>query len=38
MMQSASDLFADEATQRRHPAHERVPLRILLGIGIGLDP
>jgi hypothetical protein len=38
MMQPASYLLADEATQRRHPANERVPWRILLGIGIGLNP
>jgi hypothetical protein len=38
MMQLASDLFADKATQRRHPAYEQVPWRILLSIGIGLDP
>jgi hypothetical protein len=38
MMQPASDLLVDKATQRRHPAYERVPWRILLGIGIGLNP
>jgi hypothetical protein len=37
MMQPASYLLADEATQRRHPANKRIPWRILLGIGIGLD-
>jgi hypothetical protein len=38
MMQRASYLLVDEATQHRHSAHEQVPWRILLGIGIGLDP
>jgi hypothetical protein len=38
MMQCASNLFMDKATQRCHPAYERVPWHILLGIGIGLDP
>jgi hypothetical protein len=38
MMLRALYLLADEATQRHHPAYERVPWRILLGIGIGLDP
>jgi hypothetical protein len=38
MMQPASNLLADEATQRRHPANKRVPWRILLCIGIRLDP
>jgi hypothetical protein len=38
MMQPALDLLADKATQHRHPAYERVPWCILLGIGIRLDP
>jgi hypothetical protein len=38
MMQCAPYLLTDEATQRRHPTHKRVPCRTLLGIGIGLDP
>jgi hypothetical protein len=38
MVQPASDLLVDKATQRHHPAYERVPWRILLGIGIGLNP
>jgi hypothetical protein len=38
MMQPASNLLTDEATQRRHPMNKQVPWRILLGIGIGLDP
>jgi hypothetical protein len=38
MMQPALYLFADEATQRRHPANKRVPRRVLLGIGVRLDP
>jgi hypothetical protein len=38
MMQFASNLLVDEATQRCHSANKQVPWRILLGIGIGLDP
>jgi hypothetical protein len=38
MMQPASYLLVDEATQHRHPTNKRVPWRILLGISIGLDP
>jgi hypothetical protein len=38
MMQPASNLLADEATQRHHLVNKHVPWRILLGIGIGLDP
>jgi hypothetical protein len=38
MVQPASDLLVDKATQRRHSSYERVPWHILLGIGIGLDP
>jgi hypothetical protein len=38
MMQLASYLLADEATQRRHPMNKRVPWCILLGIGIRFDP
>jgi hypothetical protein len=38
MMQPASNLLADKATQRHHPVNKRVPWCILLGIGIGLDP
>jgi hypothetical protein len=38
MVQPASYLLTDEATQRRHSTNKRVPWRILLGIGIGLDP
>jgi hypothetical protein len=37
-MQRASYLFMDKATQRYHPVYERVPWRILLGIGVGLNP
>jgi hypothetical protein len=37
-MQPVSYLHADEAAQRRHPLNKRVPWRILLSIGIGLDP
>jgi hypothetical protein len=36
--QRASYLLTDEATQRRHPVNKRVPRRVLLGIGIRLDP
>jgi hypothetical protein len=38
VMQPASYLLTDEVTQRRHLADKRVPQRVLLGIGIGLDP
>jgi hypothetical protein len=38
MMKRAPYLLADEATQRRHLAHEQVPWCILLGIGVRLDP
>jgi hypothetical protein len=38
MMKSTSYLLADDTTQRRHPMNKRVPRRILLGIGVGLDP
>jgi hypothetical protein len=38
MMQPASYLLTDKATQRRHSVNKRVPRRVLLGIGIGLDP
>jgi hypothetical protein len=38
MMQPVSDLPANKATQRRHSVYEQVPWRILLGIGIGLNP
>jgi hypothetical protein len=37
-MQPSSYLLADEAAQRRHPMEKGVPRRVLLGIGIGLDP
>jgi hypothetical protein len=37
-MQPASYLLTDKAAQRRHPTDKGVPQRILLGIGIGLDP
>jgi hypothetical protein len=38
MMQPASDLVTNKATQRRHPVNKRVPQCILLGIGVGLNP
>jgi hypothetical protein len=38
MMQAASNLLVDKATQRHHPVNKRVPWSILLSIGIGLDP
>jgi hypothetical protein len=38
MMQPASYLLVNEATQCHHPANKRVPWRILLGIDVGLDP
>jgi hypothetical protein len=38
MMQPASYLLVNEATQRRHPANKRVLRCVLLDIGIGIDP
>jgi hypothetical protein len=38
MMQPASNLLTNKATQRYHPANKQVPWRILLGIGNGLNP
>jgi hypothetical protein len=38
MMQPASNLLVDKATQRHYPANKRVPWGILLSIGIRLDP
>jgi hypothetical protein len=38
MMQPASNLLVDKATQRHHTVNKRVPWRILLGISIRLDP
>jgi hypothetical protein len=38
MMQPASNLLTNKATQRYHPVNKQVPWRILLGIGIGLNP
>jgi hypothetical protein len=38
MMQSTSYLLTDKVTQRCHLANKRVPRRVLLSIGFGLDP
>jgi hypothetical protein len=38
MMQPASYLLMDEVAQRHHLTDKGVPWRVLLGIGIGLDP
>jgi hypothetical protein len=38
VIQPASYLLVDEATQSRHTTNKGVPRRVLLGIDIGLDP